>query len=116
MKFFKPTALVLALLINAAACNRNSKAIDTSSSQQKNSESLAITLQQPETTEVHGEEREKYKYSQEDQVVDTAKIHAQGSSPQQQRSNSNVTVDWDKKIIRNAFINLEIKNTSRLLI
>jgi hypothetical protein len=95
MKLSKSTVVVAALLSAALACNHK----------QKNSNEVSLANQQ-----VREDEANKYK-GEENQVVDTAATPLQKRQVQQPVNGSIVPVaDWDKKIVKTASINIEIKN------
>ncbi len=94
MKFLKPTVIGLGLFC-ILACNHASNSKDKSSE---------INLISP------GEEENKFFAPQQDNPTDTTvKVQQQKFQPPS-KGNSETKVDWDKKIIKNASVNLEVKN------
>jgi len=94
MKAFKPAVLMICCLSTLLACDNR---------QDLKEKGIAIS-------ELKNEEAEN-KTPQSDQVVDTTyspqqkqQVHSPG------KENTESKVDWDKKIIKNASVNLEIKN------
>jgi hypothetical protein len=105
MKFFKPIALVGALLTIAIACNHNNKALEVSLKREEN------TGVNSDETEAGVAESHKNKFIPPAQPADTVKMPPQSLQPgQHTKPGTKVVVDWDKKIIKTASINLEIKN------
>ena len=95
MKFLRPITLVVLILSVLLACN----------DKKENEKELAVAV--PAAQE---EQAGKFK-TQGNQMTDTATTPPQNPQLQQQgKSGSRSTVDWDKKIVKTATINVEIKN------
>jgi len=95
MKLPKLALVLVALLSTALACNYK----------HKSSNELAIS-----TSQLREGEEDKYK-KEENQIVDTATAPPQRRQGQQPVNGGSVPVaDWDKKIVKTASINVEIKN------
>ena len=95
MKFFKPAALTIYFLFALLACNNRSSDVKSESN---------IAETKPEEN--------KYKVqAQANKIVDTAGVQSQKQQFQASvKTNPESRVDWDKKIIKNASVNLEVKN------
>ncbi|HEV8285243.1 MAG TPA: DUF4349 domain-containing protein [Chitinophagaceae bacterium] len=92
MKLFKSTVLVTSLILLLAACNG------------RLAEERSISPQNKEEEEIN-------KIPQSDQTADTTQAPPSVPKPQTAtNANSESKVDWDKKIIKTATINLEVKN------
>ena len=111
MKSFGSAALTAALLVTAIACNHNNEALDDSSSLKRNLNPEAITVNESSPSHVssEGENKNKYQQTRGNQVADTTTA-PQRIPPQQSVPGGKAIADWDKKIIKTASINLEVKN------
>jgi len=93
MKFSKLT-IVLALLSGALACN-----------EKQNSEKEIVS-----NSQLREDEANKYR-KEENQIVDTTTTPPQKRQGQQPAIGVGVPIaDWDKKIVKTASINIEVKN------
>ena len=96
MKLLKPTAIVVCILIALVACNSG-----LSDSKIK-TEEISLAKVDEDKNKATG---------QDDQVADTTQAPSQKQKPQSEiKTVQQPKVDWDKKIIKNASINLEVKN------
>src|SRR5438477_10948695 len=97
MKFLKTTALAVVMLTTAKACNHSANNIDSINKKTKNNSSKE-------------EEANKLFTPQQNASTDTAvKFQQQKPQPEVKR-NSETNPDWDKKIIKTASVNIEVKN------
>jgi len=92
MKFLNPTAIAVYFLFALLACN--SRLDNAKESVQNISE---IGLEAPKETE-------------QNKAEDTARLPRPKQQFQTVKINSESSIDWDKKIIKTASINLEVKN------
>jgi hypothetical protein len=99
MKFLKSAAIALCIFI--LACNR------ASDSQEKAME-LAKDISSPKENKKE-EDQNKFFAPQANANTDTS-FKAPQQNPQSPKQNPDSKPDWDKKIIKNAFVNLEVKN------
>jgi hypothetical protein len=96
MKFLKPTAIIICMLLVLFACNSR-----LSDSKNKSQEISSVTLEQNENKAT----------GQDDQIADTTQVPSQKQKAQSKiKAVQQPKVDWDKKIIKNASISLEVKN------
>jgi hypothetical protein len=96
MKFLKPTAIIICLLFVLFACN--SKVSDAE-------------IKAKEVSIAKVEEDKNNATGPDDQVADTTQAPSQKQKPQSEvKAVQQPKVDCDKKIIKNASINLEVKN------
>jgi hypothetical protein len=94
MKFLKPTAIAGCFLFTLFACN--SKPSDS----KNNSREISLTSVEEDKETGSG-----------DQIADTSRVPSQKQIPQNEiKAVQQPKLDWDKKIIKNASINLEVKN------
>jgi len=95
MKLSKLTLVLVALLSAVVACNEK----------QKSSKEIAIP-----NSQLREEEADRYK-TENNQITDTATTPTQKRQGQLPVNASNIPMaDWDKKIVKTASINIEIKN------
>jgi hypothetical protein len=95
MKLSKSTLVLVALLSAAMACNKK----------QKSPNELAIS-----NSQLREDEADKYK-TEGNQIADTTTTPTQKRQGQPPVNAGNgPTADWDKKIVKTASINIEIKN------
>jgi hypothetical protein len=95
MKFLKPTAIIISMLLVLFACNSG-----LSDSKNKPQDMSSVTLEQNENKAT----------GQDDKIPDTTQAPSQKQKPQPEIKVVQPKIDWDKKIIKNASINLEVKN------
>ena len=96
MKFLKPAAIVVCILVALVACNSG-----LSDSKNKPQDISSVILEQNENKAT----------GQDDKIADTTQAPSQKQKPQSEiKGVQQPKVDWDKKIIKNASINLEVKN------
>jgi hypothetical protein len=94
MKVFKPAVLVICCLLALVACDNRQDV------KEKEAAISELKLEEAENKTPPG-----------DQVADTAHaLQQQRQTPLPGKENAQSKVDWDKKIIKNASVNLEIKN------
>ncbi len=97
MKFLKTTAFAVVILTIAIACNHSANNIDSLSEKSKNISSKE-------------EEANKFFTPQQNATADTTVKFQQGKPQTESKTKSEANPDWDKKIVKNASVNLEVKN------
>ena len=97
MKFLKTTALAVIVLTTAIACNHSANSIEGSNEKSKN-----ISLKE--------EEANKFFTPRQNTTADTTVKPQQGEPQTESKTKSEANPDWDKKIVKNATVNLEVKN------
>ncbi len=95
MKFLKPVGIGISLLY-AVACNQSDKR-------------LAALDRELKIVSPKEEEQNKFLAPQANANIDTA-VQVRQQAPQSPKQNPESKVDWDKKIIKNASVNLEVKD------
>ena len=96
MKFSKPTSLVMCLLFGLFACNGFSDLKD------KNLNISATKLEDVDLNKPTGPG---------DQFADTTQAPSQKPNPQSEiKTVQQPKIDWDRKVVKNASINMEVKN------
>jgi hypothetical protein len=97
MKFLKTTALAVIVLTTVIACNHSANSIEGSNEKPKN-----ISLKE--------EEANKFFTPRQNAIPDTTVKFQQGKPQTESKTKSEANPDWDKKIVKNASVNLEVKN------